>query len=50
MNEKFYPFYIISATRKFMFMLDLKKTGKISIKDIVLGSTYSELLEVYEEY
>jgi len=33
-----------------MFMLDAKKTGKISIKDIVLGNTYSELLEVQEDY
>jgi len=29
MSEKFYPFYIISATRKFMFMMDIKRTGKI---------------------
>jgi len=48
-NEKFYPFYIISSTRKFMFMLDPRRTGKISIKDIVLTPTYSELLEVYDE-
>lgn len=33
-----------------MFVQDIKRTGKIAVKDVVLGSTYSELLEVYEEF
>ncbi len=31
----FYPFYVITAVRKFFFFLDAKRTGKILIKDML---------------
>ena len=35
LQENFYPFYVITAVRKFFFFLDPKRTGKILIKDML---------------
>jgi len=49
MQEKFCPFYVISAVRKFFFFLDPKKTGKILIKDLLTSPILAELFELRQE-
>lgn len=46
LQENFYPFYVFTAVRKFMFFLDPRRTGRISIKDLVSSKILSELLEL----
>lgn len=50
MQENFYPFYVISAVRKFLFFLDPKKTGKIWIKDMLTSPILAEIYELRQEH
>ena len=42
LTEPFYPFYVITAVRKFFFFLDPKRTGKIQIKDMLTSPILAE--------
>lgn len=46
LTEPFYPFYVITAVRKFFFFLDPKRTGKIQIKDMMTSPILAELYEL----
>lgn len=46
LQEPFYPFYVITAVRKFIFYLDPKRTGKIMIKDMLTSPILAELYEL----
>ena len=46
LQEPFYPFYVITAVRKFFFYLDPKRTGKIMIKDMLTSPILAELYEL----
>ena len=46
LQEPFYPFYVITAVRKFVFYLDPKRTGKIMIKDMLTSPILAELYEL----
>lgn len=46
LQENFYPFYVFTAVRKFIFFLDPKRTGRVSIKNLVSSRILSELLEL----
>ena len=46
LQEDFYPFYVFTAVRKFFFYLDPKKTGRISIRDILQSPILLELFEL----
>jgi serine/threonine-protein phosphatase 2A regulatory subunit B'' len=46
LQETFYPFYVITAVRKFFFFLDPKRTGKIQIKDMLTSPILAELYEL----
>jgi serine/threonine-protein phosphatase 2A regulatory subunit B'' len=49
LQENFYPFYVITAVRKFFFFLDSKRTGKILIKDILTSPILAEFYELRQE-
>ncbi|CDW90293.1 serine threonine-protein phosphatase 2a regulatory subunit b subunit gamma [Stylonychia lemnae] len=49
LQETFYPFYVITAVRKFFFFLDPKRTGKILIKDMLTSPILAELYELRQE-
>ena len=49
LQENFYPFYVITAVRKFFFFLDPKRTGKILIKDILTSPILAEFYELRQE-
>jgi serine/threonine-protein phosphatase 2A regulatory subunit B'' len=49
LQENFYPFYVITAVRKFFFFLDPKRTGKILIKDMLTSPILAELYELRQE-
>jgi len=49
LQENFYPFYVITAVRKFFFFLDPKRTGKIYIKNILTSPILAELYEMRQE-
>jgi len=49
LQETFYPFYVITAVRKFFFFLDPKRTGKIQIKDMLTSPILAELYELRQE-
>lgn len=44
MNPEFTPFYVYIAVRRFMFFLDLRRTGRIPIRDIAYSRVMHELL------
>ncbi|GMH91687.1 hypothetical protein TL16_g12124 [Triparma laevis f. inornata] len=46
MSTAFHPFYVFTATRRFMFFLDPKRTGSIPIRRLVTSSIMEELLEL----
>jgi serine/threonine-protein phosphatase 2A regulatory subunit B'' len=35
LQQNFYPFYVFTAVRKFLFFLDSKRTGKVAVKNIL---------------
>eukprot|EP00903_Cladosiphon_okamuranus_P019399 g17836.t1 len=45
-HDNFYPFYVFTAVRRFMFFLDPKRTGKISIDTLVRSRVMEELLQL----
>ncbi|CAM9597022.1 unnamed protein product [Ectocarpus sp. 6 AP-2014] len=45
-HDNFYPFYVFTAVRRFMFFLDPKRTGKISIDTLVRSRVMEEFLQV----
>eukprot|EP01065_Artemidia_motanka_P033471 TRINITY_DN40462_c0_g1_i1.p1 TRINITY_DN40462_c0_g1~~TRINITY_DN40462_c0_g1_i1.p1 ORF type:complete len:510 (+),score=210.28 TRINITY_DN40462_c0_g1_i1:67-1596(+) len=45
MPESFRPFYVCGAVRKFFFLLDPHKRGRIYIDDIMTSSVLKELLD-----
>jgi len=49
LQDNFYPFYVITAVRKFFFFLDPNRTGKIFIKDILTSPILAELYELRQE-
>eukprot|EP01017_Pseudomicrothorax_dubius_P033347 TRINITY_DN4465_c0_g1_i7.p1 TRINITY_DN4465_c0_g1~~TRINITY_DN4465_c0_g1_i7.p1 ORF type:complete len:454 (+),score=131.29 TRINITY_DN4465_c0_g1_i7:71-1363(+) len=49
LEDNFYPFYVITAVRKFFFFLDPKRTGKIYIKDMITSPILAELYELRQE-
>lgn len=49
LTEPFYPFYVITAVRKFFFFLDPKRTGKIQIKDMMTSPILAELYELRQQ-
>jgi serine/threonine-protein phosphatase 2A regulatory subunit B'' len=49
LQESFFPFYVITAVRKFFFFLDPKKTGRIWIKEILTSQILGELYELRAE-
>ncbi|CAM9795224.1 unnamed protein product, partial [Phaeothamnion confervicola] len=46
MHDNFFPFYVFTAVRRFMFFLDPKRTGKIAIDVLVRSRIMDELLEL----
>ena len=46
MSTAFHPFYVFTATRRFMFFLDPKRTGSIPIKRLVTSEIMEELLDL----
>lgn len=49
LQEEFYPFYVFTAVRKFFFLLDPKRTGRIHIKDLLSSAILPELYELRQE-
>lgn len=49
LEENFYPFYVITAVRKFFFFLDPKKSGRIYIKDMLTSPILAELYELRQD-
>lgn len=49
LQENFFPFYVITAVRKFFFFLDPKRTGRIYIKDMLTSPILAELYELRQE-
>ncbi|CAM9901334.1 unnamed protein product, partial [Scytosiphon promiscuus] len=45
-HDSFYPFYVFTAVRRFMFFLDPKRSGKILIDTLVRSSIMEEFLQV----
>lgn len=50
LQEEFYPFYVFTAVRKFFFLLDPKRTGRIHMKDLLASQLLSELYELRQEH
>jgi len=48
MHENFVPYYVFTAVRRFMFFLDPKKTGKISIETLVSSDVMKMFLDLKE--
>lgn len=46
LHESFYPFYICTATRKFVFFLDPNGTGHIRISDILVSGFLDDVLQL----
>jgi len=46
LQEEFYPFYVFTAVRKFFFFLDPKRTGRISIRELLSSPILPELYEL----
>eukprot|EP00928_Gymnodinium_smaydae_P098700 TRINITY_DN9239_c0_g1_i1.p1 TRINITY_DN9239_c0_g1~~TRINITY_DN9239_c0_g1_i1.p1 ORF type:complete len:481 (-),score=126.88 TRINITY_DN9239_c0_g1_i1:51-1460(-) len=49
LQEEFYPFYVFTAVRKFFFLLDPKRTGRIPIRDLLSSQILPELYELRQE-
>lgn len=49
LQEEFYPFYVFTAVRKFFFLLDPKRTGRIHIRDLLCSPILLELYELRQE-
>lgn len=49
LQDNLKQFYVFTAVRKFMYFLDAKRTGKISIRDIVSSTMMAELLALQSE-
>ncbi|CAD7945955.1 unnamed protein product [Amoebophrya sp. A25] len=49
LQEEFYPFYVFTAVRKFFFLLDPKRTGKIHIRRLLPSTLLPELYELRAE-
>ncbi|EAR97716.2 serine/threonine-protein phosphatase 2A regulatory subunit B subunit gamma (macronuclear) [Tetrahymena thermophila SB210] len=49
LQENFFPFYVITAVRKFFFFLDPKRTGRIYIKDMLTSPILAELYELRQD-
>lgn len=48
MDEKFHAFYVFTASRRFMFFLDRKRQGRISLRSLAASPLSLELHEVAE--
>ena len=46
LQEKFYPFYVFTAVRKFFFFLDPRRTGKVRVVDVLDSPILAELLDL----
>merc|ERR1711971_76931 len=49
MEKEFLPFYVIHATRRILFLLDERGTGKISVRALVCSPLLSELQDLRKE-
>jgi len=45
-HNEFYPFYVFTAARKFFFFLDMKRTLKIVISDLLTSNILKEFFEM----
>jgi serine/threonine-protein phosphatase 2A regulatory subunit B'' len=50
LQENFYPFYVFTAVRKFLFFLDVKRTGKVSLDAILESPVLEELMQLQLEH
>jgi len=50
LQEEFYPFYVFTAVRRFFFLLDPKRTGRIHIRDLLSSQILPELYELRQEH
>ena len=46
LQENFYQFYVFTSVRKFFFFLDPKKSGRISITDLLTSPILHELIDL----
>ena len=46
LRAEFFPFYKVTAVRKFLFFLDSKRRGRVSIRDMLAHPILHELLEL----
>ena len=46
LDDDFHSIYAVYATRKFMFMLDTHRTGRVRIQDLVCSDVMTEWLEL----
>jgi hypothetical protein len=49
LDDDFHSIYAVYATRKFMFMLDLHRTGRVRIQDLVCSEVMTEWLELQQQ-
>ena len=49
LEKEFYSFYTMGAVRKFFFLLDHNRRGKVSIKDLLASPILSEFFELQQE-
>jgi len=49
LQEDMQPFYVFTAVRKFFFILDQKRTGRIHIRDLLFAPCLSELYELRQQ-
>lgn len=49
LEKTFYPLYVCTVVRKFMFFLDPMRTGRIRLKDILLSGFLDDLLVLRNE-
>ena len=46
MQENFHPFYIFTVSRRILFFLDQRRTGKVRIADLLASRELWQLLEL----
>lgn len=49
LQESFYPFYVFTAVRKFMFLLDPKRKRKIPVNDVACSRVMSEFSQLRKD-
>ena len=49
MDEKFQPFYVFTAVRRFMFFLDPRRRGYVRVDDAAASNVALDLLEIFAD-